>query len=395
MFDTNQLLMKSTEQQASRQLDSIKGVFENNRDVSYQLFDNLPIGICITDQNGKFTDVNMAYTELYGFTKDELIGESFLKIVPEQSQDELSDLHSKFMGRKYELSGRWKVHDKAGEKFEILSNAAYLDSEEHYPEPRKMTFVVKVNELEETISKLKDSIALLENKLDAQSAAASISEHQMRNRLGSIVTIANMLQKTELTETQNRWIQLIRNAGQDTIEMLNTTKDFAAMERGTFEPQITEFDILDLFSIINSETEQLQQMTESEVVILVNGNSLDYDDEIIVDADKTYIKHLFKNLITNALEAAPANSKIIVDTKTSNNDFLEISVHNPGVIPQKIRGSFFEKYSTSGKKQGTGLGTYIAKMIVNLHEGNISFVTHEEEGTTLFVNIPRSLSKEG
>ncbi len=386
--------MSRGESRVNQQLKEIKGVFENNQDLSYKLFNHLPIGVCITNDKGHFTDVNEAYLVLYGYSKQELVGESFLKVVPEQSQNELSDLHSRFMGRKYELSGRWVVWGKNKEKFEILSNAAYLDADEQTKEPRKMTFVVKVNELEDTILKLQETVQLLEDKLKAQSAAADMAEHQMRNRLGSIVTIADMLHKTEMNDMQRKWINLIKNAGQDTLEMLNTTRDFAAMERGNYSPNISNFDILDLFAQIQSEVDQLQEQYESKVVIHFEGKPLDYDDELTIDADRTYLKHLFKNLMSNAIEAAPTSSTITVDTVIPNDEHINITIHNPGVIPQKIRGSFFEKYSTHGKKEGTGLGTYIAQMIANLHDGNISFITHEQEGTTLFVNLPRNSSSQ-
>ncbi|PRP66440.1 ATP-binding protein [Nonlabens agnitus] len=59
-----------------------------------------------------------------------------------------------------------------------------------------------------------------------------------------------------------------------------------------------------------------------------------------------------------------------------------------GMIPEEIQPTFFEKYTTSGKDRGTGLGTYIAKMIAGFHGGNISFISSKEQGTTLFVVLP-------
>jgi len=376
------------ERKVSAQLNEIKSVFESNQDLSFKIFDSMPIGICITDKNGKFTDVNETYLSIYGYQRDEMIGGPFTMVVPEESKSELTDLHNQFMGRKYELSGRWKVWGKSKEKFEVITNAAYL-SEIDERGPSKMTFVVKANDLEQTIDKLRSAVGLLERKLQAQSDAADLADHQMRNRLGSIVTIANMLEKTELNDMQLRWVKLIKNAGADTIEMLDTTKDFVLMERGEYKPNPTEFDILDMLQQVESELDQLKEIKNSQVSIILNDNSLDYDDEVVVAADKVYLKHLLKNLVSNALEAAPDDSKITVNTQIKSGSDLVITIHNPGMIPPSIQDSFFQKYATSGKEKGTGLGTYVAQMIADVHGGNISFITSEEQGTTLILTLPQ------
>ena len=54
---------------AERQLSSIKSVFENQNDLSFSLFQHMPIGICVTDSKGYFTDVNASYCDIYGYTK--------------------------------------------------------------------------------------------------------------------------------------------------------------------------------------------------------------------------------------------------------------------------------------------------------------------------------------
>jgi PAS domain S-box-containing protein len=378
-----------TERSVSNKLHTIKSIFEGNQDLSFKIFNKMPIGICVTNADGIFTDVNKTYLNIYGYEREEMIGKNFTMVVPKDSVQELNHLHSQFMGKKYELSGRWTVQSKSKEQFEVLTNAAYLTANEER-EASKMTFVVKATELQETILKLQKVVAILESKLQAQDNAADISEHQMRNRLGSIVTMANILEKTELNDMQRKWVKLIRNAGQDTLDMLDTTKDFVQMERGVYQPKFSNFDVLDVIKQVEEDLEQMQLSCDSTIEILFNGKMLDYDSELTIDADKVYIKHLFKNLISNAIEAAPNGSKISVDTiADKKKSSIMFSIHNPGVIPEGIQDTFFQKYSTSGKAKGTGLGTYVAQMIAQVHGGDISFVTSEVEGTTLFVTLPK------
>ena len=68
---------------------------------------------------------------------------------------------------------------------------------------------------------------------------------------------------------------------------------------------------------------------------------------------------------------------------------FQIDIHNIGMIPDDIRSRFFDKYITSGKKRGTGLGTYSALVIARSHGGNITFETSKQQGTTLSVTLPK------
>ena len=62
-------------------------------------------------------------------------------------------------------------------------------------------------------------------------------------------------------------------------------------------------------------------------------------------------------------------------------------MHNWGMVPEQVRPCFFEKYATSGKKDGNGLGTYMAHMVVTSHGGSISFKSSKDEGTTVKMEL--------
>ena len=103
----------------SQDLQFIKSAFEKDNDLSYKVFKEMPIGICITNENGYFTDVNNAYCEIYKYKREELIGKEFITVVPEDQRSTLNQLHDEFIDKKFELRGRWTVQDKNGDTFEI------------------------------------------------------------------------------------------------------------------------------------------------------------------------------------------------------------------------------------------------------------------------------------
>ena len=138
--------MKQSKQiSAEKQLSSIKGIFENQNALSFNLFQHMPIGICVTNTEGYFTDVNATYCDIYGYTKEELVGKKFTNVVPDELKDLLMRHHDQFMENEYELQGRWEVQGKKGNKFDIIANAAFL-KDEKTQEKRKMTLVVRAEE---------------------------------------------------------------------------------------------------------------------------------------------------------------------------------------------------------------------------------------------------------
>jgi PAS domain S-box-containing protein len=379
----------SFQKNTEKQLAQIKSSFEQNNELSYNVFQQMPIGICITDANGFFTDVNTTYCDIYGYTKEELVGNPFTTIVPDEYKEMLVRMHQEFLEKEYELQGRWTVQNKEKKQFEIISNAAFLFNEET-KEKKKMTLVVKAHELELTIQRLKTTIDILENKIDTQDIANRLAEHDMRNRLGSMVSIADILSKGELDQQQLKWVRMLKDIGNDTIKLLTSAKDFASMERGEYKPEITSFDLVAMIANQTKELDELIVENQIDFSLQYHGQTCDVGtDEIIIKGDKFYLEHLFQNLLRNAIEASPVGELINISIETDNSFVIKIS--NKGIIPQSIRNNFFEKYTTSGKERGTGLGTYIAKMIAQMHQGSLSFLTSEEDGTTLILKLPNEL----
>ncbi|WGK64444.1 ATP-binding protein [Croceiramulus getboli] len=370
---------------AAQDLELVKSAFESNQDLSYKLFDHMPIAICITNEQGQFTDVNERYCKNYGYTREELLGQPFTMVVPQEHRANLEHLHDEFFAKKYELKGRWNVKDRHGDTFEIVTNAAYIKNKKD--EPRKMTFVIRSSEVSDALQSLQDTIDLLEEKIRVQESASDLAEHGMRNNLGAIVSIADILMHSDLNEQQLKWVKMIKDIGYDTLNLLKASKDYVLMEKGDYELDIKPFNLMALLQNEFFDWANLAIQKDIEIKTYLNDKSIEVEStQLEIKADEFYIKRLIHNLLGNALEASPEGEPIALKINTDTG--LRIELHNYGAIPESIRQTFFEKYTTSGKEKGTGLGTYISKLITETHGGDISFLTSEESGTTLTVFLP-------
>ena len=126
------------------------------------IISNVPIGFCITNEDGIYEFVNRAYCNIYGYTKEELIGEHFSIVTTEENTDELIKLHDKFLKEGHELQKEWVVKNKNDEKFYISVFAAKIIGKDG--RPKKVTYISDITEQKNLEKKLKKANLQLKEK---------------------------------------------------------------------------------------------------------------------------------------------------------------------------------------------------------------------------------------
>lgn len=215
---------------------------------------------------------------------------------------------------------------------------------------------------------------------------AQMSRHDVKAPLAGVVGILQALQRDELLN--NRQIAQLRtaeNAAMQSINMINLTSELFNIESGNFKLNAKNIDIE---SLLRSIVELAREFFANKQLSIVLDSDMPMNEKFPpAFADDLLCYSIFNNLIKNACEAAPNKSRIMVFMRMQNPLLIEIS--NRGVIPVEIREHFFDKYVTQGKKSGTGIGTYSAKLLVEAQMGAISFsVSDEDQSTTLQVALP-------
>ncbi len=394
------------------ELKSILGLVDEARDevnlISSKARRNLgnvlseaPIGICITDKNGIYEYVNPAYCNFYGYTQEELIGQHFTTVVKESDQEMFVDLHDRFLGQQYELRGEWEVVDKWGEIKTILASAAYIV--ENNGDPKKITFVVDITERKRMESKLNETINELEQEIKKRThlektrdRVERIMRHDLKNPLNGVLGGAQLLMMDELNEEQKSIVAMINDAGRQMLSMLDNSFDYLRMEDGTYEPQFEQLSVLDMLKMVETEVSEYAAQSGVSLQFMCKGSVLEKADNFTIAGDKQHLVNMLGNLVRNAIEASKNGDTVALKVEVSTNGeagpserkYLYIDIHNSGVIPENIRNNFFERYVTFGKKNGTGLGTYLAKLVTEFHNGKIDFTTGKREGTHLLMWLP-------
>ncbi|WP_406826439.1 two-component regulator propeller domain-containing protein [Pedobacter sp. KACC 23697] len=130
---------------------------------------------------------------------------------------------------------------------------------------------------------------------------------------------------------------------------------------------------------------------------LAKQNHIEYsfeceEEELDIYADKDKLEIVFFNLLSNALKFTPKGGFVKFSVKTIGmRVHVEVSDSGPGIpkhVGEKLFDKFYKVMSNESLKMGFGIGLYLAKNFVELHQGKISFRSNQGSGTIFLIDIP-------
>ncbi len=209
-----------------------------------------------------------------------------------------------------------------------------------------------------------------------------IARHDLKTPLSAFTAVPELLLESDnLTGDQREFIRLIRDAGTRMLGMINLSLDLFKMEAGTYALPEARFDLAALAAGSVRAAEALGRALR--VRLRLEGA----DKRVTVRGDELLCQSMLDNLLKNALEAAPPNSDVLVTVQAE--PVPGVGIRNQGEVPLDMRERFFEKYATSGKRKGTGLGTYSAQMVARAHGGQVLLDTSRHGETTVTALLPK------
>jgi signal transduction histidine kinase len=213
--------------------------------------------------------------------------------------------------------------------------------------------------------------------------------HELRTPLNSIIGFSKVLLNRldgELTERQEAYIRSVHNSSRHLLELINGILDFSRIEAGKFEMRPETVDLHDL----------VEECIESSLP-LVRDKRLKLEKDIPVElpaiqADRTRIKQVLINLISNAIKFTAAG-RVLVRVRPEP-EALHVTVADTGIgISQSDLQRLFEPFQRldnplAQQADGTGLGLAISKKFIELHRGRIWAESRENHGSTFHFTLP-------
>ena len=215
-----------------------------------------------------------------------------------------------------------------------------------------------------------------------------MTRHDLKSPLTTIIGNTELLPLLgEMNDKQLKHMKMIKNAGIRMISMINRSLDLVKMERGIYKLEAEPVNILEIITSIIEERSDILSKRDLSIKIHTNNGKPNNEKLICIQGEKLLFYSLFSNLIDNAIEASPNENQITISM--NYNQDLEISIHNKGEVPAEIRDKFFEKFVSFGKRKGTGLGTYSAKLLTETMGGKIEMQSSAQNGTIISLNFSK------
>jgi len=216
-----------------------------------------------------------------------------------------------------------------------------------------------------------------------------IMRHDLRSPLIGIVNLPKLLLKADnIAPKQREILEMISNSGFRMLNMINMSLVLHNIESGTYQPTLVQLDILALILLAFEEMKSLHESKQISLNVLLEGKPAGNEDVFMVNGEELLCFSMLENLLKNAFEASPDRATVQVCLCTRDG-FHQMAISNKGAVPEEIRERFFDKYITAGKKAGTGLGTYSAKLAAEALGGDIALDASRESETTVIVRLPR------
>lgn len=237
--------------------------------------------------------------------------------------------------------------------------------------------------------------AVLEDNLRLREEVDRIAQHDLKNPVAGIISFsANLLEDPLLADAHKEVIKYIEQSAYSVLNMVHLSLDLYKMEHGTYEFNPNPVDLVPLLQRIVKEMASELFYREINVTLSLRGEPVEASSALRILGDELLCYSMFNNLLKNAMEAARAQTTVEIQLALLE-DRVTIAITNDGVVPADIRNTFFDKFSTSGKPGGTGLGTFSAQLIATTQQGSIAMATSDAQGnTTITVHLPYALHAE-
>jgi signal transduction histidine kinase len=224
----------------------------------------------------------------------------------------------------------------------------------------------------------------------AKSRFISIAAHQLRTPLSSIKWIIRMALDGDMgvfNKEQARLLEKAYKSNQKIIRLIDDLLNASHIEEGKFGYHIQKENFNELLEGLLADFDHKIKNKDLEFNINKRGK-LPY-----VHIDKEKMSLALQNVIDNAIKYTPAKGKVEINAKKKKGS-LEVRVKDTGVgIPDRDRYKIFSKFYRAGnvatsETDGSGLGLFIAKNIIEGHGGEIELRSEEGKGTEVILRLP-------
>ncbi len=347
------------------------------------LVENAGDAILSTNMEDRILTWNRGAEVIFGYSKDEAIGQSLAVLLPPDRMRELEEVRNKVqltgVIRNLEVRRKRKdgamidvalavspINDKVGDVSGFLHLARDITEKKRYEQ--------RLRELDKMKSDFVSNVS-----------------HELRTPLTAIKgSVDNMLDGItgQLNEKQDRYLARIKSNADRLTRLINNVLDLSRIEAGKIDLKSA---YLSLVTLAQEVAESIRPVATEKLISLEVASP---DISATAWADRDKITQVLMNLVGNAVKFTPPHGKVSVAVNRNGDQWMQISVTDtgPGIPPEEAEKIFdrFYQIDQTGKQKarGTGLGLAISKVLVEMHGGKIWLESAIGRGSTFSFTVP-------
>src|SRR5262245_56416317 len=347
------------------------------------LVENAADLIISTDLDDHILTWNRGAEVLFGYSKDDVVGNHLSILLPPERVHELEEMRAKVQisGALRDIEIRSKKKDGVMIYLSLsVSPVRDLDGK-----------IVGFLRVAKDITEKKRYERRLKELDKMKSDFVSNVSHELRTPLTSIKgSVDNMLDGLtgSLNEKQIRYLNRIKSNTDRLSRLINDVLDLSRIESGRVEVRPTT---LPLTSLAEEVAEHMKALAAEKFIRIEVPPP---DPKMTAWADRDKVTQVLMNLIGNAVKFTPRDGKITVALEKNGDDYIQISVADtgPGILPEERNRIFSKCYQVANadkqKPKGSGLGLAISKALVEIHGGKIWMDSEVGRGSTFYFTLP-------
>jgi PAS domain S-box-containing protein len=364
------------------QLQRQKRYFESLLEVS-------PTAIVTVDPHHKVTTWNPAAERLFGYTREEAIGQDVDSLVANTE----AVRHEAVQASRQTLeAGQVRLTTRRTRK-----DGSLVDVDLRAAPIRVGDQMVGLYALYHDISELQTAREQAEAATQAKSAFLAMMSHEIRTPMNAVIGMTGLLLDTDLTPEQRSYAEVIRSGGDALMAVIDDILDFSKIEAGRLELERRPFD---LRNCVESALEVVAASASSKGLDLAYVLDQGLTGAIVGDA--TRLRQILINLLNNAVKFTDKGEVVLSvngetlgsgDREVGGKYQLHFAVRDSGIgIPEDRLSRLFESFSqvdasTTRRYGGSGLGLAISKRLSELMGGTIWVESQVGEGSTFHFTI--------
>lgn len=351
------------------------GIFEtSNQRFNIQdimIIDYLADAILVFDANNRLFLANLQAEKFLKVKRENLIGKTILEVNKFLNFEDLTLFFKAGTKNKKAVKKELKLKEN------LIAEATIIPiiSEE---KKEGVLLILRDITREKLIEKIKNEFIRL-------------STHQLWTPISAVKWSLQMLLRGEmgdLNEEQKNFIRKIYETNDREIKLIGDLSNAARIEMGDFLSNLVLFDIGELIQSVVNNYKEKAKIKGIEIEFKKPKEQL---PKVMIDVKE--MKTAIRNIIDNAVRYTFSPGKIKISLEKNKKE-IEIQIADNGMgIPQNEQKKVFTKFFRASNitqidTEGTGLGLYIAKNIIEAHGGKIWFESEKNKGTTFYFTIP-------